>query len=46
MWAHDLATGTRTAAYWCDDENDRSTCGSAIAPLVTGSRPVAAIIPA
>lgn len=46
VWAHDLATGTRTAAYWCDDENDRSTCGSAIAPLVTGSRPVAATIPA
>lgn len=46
VWARDLATGDRTAAHWCADENDRSTCGSAVAPLVTGSRPVAATIPA
>ncbi len=44
-WARDLATGTRTAAYWCTDAANRATCGSAVSKLVGGSLPVAALIP-
>lgn len=45
-WARDLATGTRTSAYWCTDGNNRSSCGSKVASLVAGSLPVASLIPA
>ena len=44
-WARDLATGSRTAAYWCTNGNDRSSCGSKVASLVGGSLPVASLIP-
>ncbi|WP_300677159.1 hypothetical protein [Nocardioides sp.] len=45
-WASDIATGTRTAAYWCTDESVLSTCGSKIRDLVDRTLPVAAPIPA
>ncbi|MFN8019252.1 MAG: hypothetical protein U0P45_14175 [Acidimicrobiales bacterium] len=45
-WARDLATGTRTSAYWCTNGNDRTSCGSKVAGLVAGSLPVASLIPA
>ncbi len=44
-WARDLATGTRTAAYWCTDSRTVSTCGSKVTALTTGALPVAARIP-
>ncbi|MCD9199550.1 alpha/beta fold hydrolase [Aeromicrobium wangtongii] len=43
-WAKDLATGTRTAAYYCDDANVVSTCGSKVKSLVDLSLPLAAPI--
>jgi hypothetical protein len=45
-WARDLATGTRTSAYWCTNEDVLSTCGSKIRDLVQRSLPVAATIEA
>jgi hypothetical protein len=45
-WAKDLATGTRTAAYWCTDASVLSSCGSKITDLVDRTLPVAALIPA
>jgi pimeloyl-ACP methyl ester carboxylesterase len=45
-WARDLATGTRTSAYWCTDEDVLSTCGSKIRDLVQRTLPVAATIEA
>jgi hypothetical protein len=44
-WASDLATGTRTAAYWCIDSRIKSTCGSKVTALVRGRLPVASLIP-
>jgi pimeloyl-ACP methyl ester carboxylesterase len=44
-WASDLATGTRTASYWCTDSRIKSTCGSKVAALVGGRLPVAGLIP-
>ena len=44
-WASDLATGARTAAYWCADARVMSTCGSRVAALVGGRQPLAALIP-
>lgn len=43
-WAKDLATGTRTAAYWCDDAAVVATCGSKVKDLVDRSLPLAAPI--
>ena len=43
-WAKDLATGTKTAAYWCTNENVISTCGSKVRDLVDRTLPVAATI--
>lgn len=40
-WARDLATGTRTSAYWCGDANVVSTCGSVIRDLVDRPLPLA-----
>lgn len=40
-WARDLATGTRTAAYYCTDANVISTCGSKVKDLADRSLPVA-----
>lgn len=40
-WARDLATGTRTSAYWCGDANVVSTCGSVIRDLVDRTLPLA-----
>lgn len=44
-WARDLATGTRTSAYWCTDGANRNTCGSKVSALVGGWLPVASLIP-
>lgn len=44
-WARDVATGTKTAGYWCTDATNRATCGSKVSSLVTGGLPVAALIP-
>ena len=44
-WARDVATGSRTTAYWCTDATNRATCGSKVSSLVGGSLPVAALIP-
>lgn len=44
-WARDIATGTRTAGYWCTNSADKNTCGTKIRALVTGSLPVSALIP-
>jgi len=41
-WARDLATGTRTAAYWCTDADVVSSCGSKVKELVDRSLPLAA----
>jgi hypothetical protein len=46
VWARDLATGTRTAAYWCTDEDVAQTCGSAVRALTGGQLPQAATIQA
>lgn len=43
-WARDLATGTRTAAYWCGDADVVATCGSKVKELVDRSLPLAAPI--
>lgn len=43
-WAKDLATGTRTSAYWCTDPTVVSTCGSKVRDLVDRSLPLAAPI--
>jgi hypothetical protein len=45
-WARDLATGTRTAAYWCTDEDNLSSCGSKVRDLVVRTLPLAATIQA
>jgi pimeloyl-ACP methyl ester carboxylesterase len=44
-WARDVATGTRTPAYWCTDARNRSTCGSKVSGLVGGFLPQASLIP-
>ena len=44
-WAHDLATGSRTAAYWCTDARTKSTCGAKVTALVGGWLPTAALVP-
>ena len=44
-WARDLATGTRTSAYWCTNSADKNTCGTKVRDLVVRSLPVAALIP-
>ena len=41
-WAKDLATNTRTAAYWCADADVIATCGSKVKDLVDRSLPLAA----
>ena len=43
-WARDIATGTRTSAYWCTDKNVVSTCGSKVKDLVDRTLPLAAPI--
>lgn len=43
-WARDLATGTRTGAYWCGDAAVISTCGSKVRDLVDRRLPLAAPI--
>ena len=43
-WAKDLATGTRTAAYYCTDANVVSTCGTKVKELVDRTLPLAAPI--
>ncbi|TYL45535.1 alpha/beta hydrolase [Nocardioides sp. BGMRC 2183] len=43
-WARDLATGGRTAAYYCADAEVISTCGSQVRALVDRSLPLAAPI--
>lgn len=44
-WASDLVAGTRSAAWWCTDARQLSTCGSKVTGLVGGSRPQALLIP-
>ena len=44
-WAKDLATGTKTSAYWCTNAADKGTCGTKVRDLVVRSLPVAALIP-
>jgi hypothetical protein len=43
-WARDIATNTRTSAYWCGDKQVVSTCGSKVKDLVDRSLPLAAPI--
>lgn len=43
-WAKDLATDTRTPAYYCTDATVVSTCGSKVKTLVDRSLPLAAPI--
>ncbi|NPC96651.1 alpha/beta hydrolase [Nocardioides sp. zg-DK7169] len=43
-WAKDLATGTRTAAYYCTDAAAVSTCGTKVKDLVDRTLPLAAPI--
>ncbi len=43
-WARDLATGTRTAAYYCTDATVVSSCGGKVRDLVDRSLPLAAPI--
>ncbi len=43
-WAKDIATGTRTSAYWCTNKNAVNTCGSKVRDLVDRSLPLAAPI--
>jgi len=35
-WAKDLATGTHTAAYYCDNSTGKVNCGSKVTGLVNG----------
>ena len=44
VWAKDLATGTRTSAYWCTNAADANTCGSTVKSLVTGSLRTSSLI--
>lgn len=44
-WARDLATGTRTSAYWCTTSTNKGTCGSKVSSLVGGFLPTASLIP-
>lgn len=44
-WARDLATGTRTAAYYCTNSATKSGCGSQVTALIGPTLPVAALIP-
>ena len=44
-WARDLGTGSRTAAYYCDNASPQVNCGSKVTNLVGGSLPKAALIP-
>ena len=43
-WARDLGTGTRTAAYYCDNAQNKVNCGSKVASLVNGLLPKALLI--
>ncbi|WP_122818352.1 alpha/beta hydrolase [Nocardioides pantholopis] len=43
-WARDLATGTRTGAYYCTDAAAVATCGTKVKALVDRSLPLAAPI--
>ena len=43
-WARDLATGTRTSAYYCTDANVVTPCGAKVRDLVDRSLPLAAPI--
>lgn len=43
-WARDLATGTRTEAFWCGDADVVSSCGSKVRDLVDRRLPLAAPI--
>lgn len=43
-WAKDLATGTRTNAYYCTDATVVSSCGSKVKDLVDRTLPLAAPI--
>ncbi|WP_104106271.1 alpha/beta hydrolase [Nocardioides sp. 616] len=43
-WAKDLATGSRTSAYYCTDAAVVSTCGTKVKELVDRSLPLAAPI--
>jgi pimeloyl-ACP methyl ester carboxylesterase len=44
-WARDLATGTRTAAYYCDNAQNTVNCGSKVTGLVNGVLPKALLVP-
>ena len=44
-WAKDLGTGTRTAAYYCDDAQGAVNCGNKVWSLVGGWLPRALLIP-
>lgn len=44
-WARDLATGTQTTSHYCTDAAEPNGCGDAVAALLAGTRPVAALIP-
>jgi pimeloyl-ACP methyl ester carboxylesterase len=44
-WARDLATGTRTAAYYCDNAQNKVNCGSKVTSLVNGVLPKALLVP-
>lgn len=43
-WASDLATGQHTAAYYCANDQDLSTCGSKVRALVDRTFPLASPI--
>ena len=43
-WAKDMATGTKTAAYYCTNEDVISSCGSKVRDLVDRTLPLAAPI--
>ncbi|MFD1814211.1 alpha/beta hydrolase [Rhodococcus gannanensis] len=45
VWARDLAAGTRTETHWCADTGGVSVCGDAVATMLLGARPAAALIP-
>ncbi|MCU1370050.1 MAG: hypothetical protein JWO77_1244 [Ilumatobacteraceae bacterium] len=44
-WAYDVATDTRTAAYWCTSSQDKNSCGTKVKSWVTGGLPTSALIP-
>ncbi len=44
-WAKDLATGTHTAAYYCDNSTGKVNCGNKITGLVNGFFAQASLIP-